>query len=112
MKGPWACSVVAIAGVLAALGRPLGYEVINLGRGEPVWMDEFVRLIEELTGKQAILDTPPAPPSEPPITFASIDQAHRLLDYSPTVPVAEGLERTWQWYRAELMSSEDASTPA
>ncbi|MFN8453298.1 MAG: hypothetical protein U0401_01275 [Anaerolineae bacterium] len=39
--------------------------------------------VEKLVGKKAILSTPPAPPSEPKITFANIDKARRLLDYSP-----------------------------
>lgn len=30
-------------GVIAALERPLGYEIINLGRGEPTLLKEFVQ---------------------------------------------------------------------
>jgi UDP-glucuronate 4-epimerase len=93
-----------VSGIIAALERPLGYEIINLGRGEPVLMADFVEIIEELAGKNAILETPPAPASEPKLTNANIDRAKRLLDYNPQTPVREGLERLWRWYQAEFES--------
>jgi UDP-glucuronate 4-epimerase len=99
MKRDWTYVGDIAAGVHLALDKPLGYEVINLGRGEPVLMRDFVTIIEELVGKKATLDTPPAPPSEPKITFANIDKARRLLGYNPQTPVRDGLERLWQWYR-------------
>jgi UDP-glucuronate 4-epimerase len=100
MQRDWTYIDDIVAGVVAAVDRPLGYEIINLGRGEPVWMDAFVHLVEELVGKKAHLTTPPAPPGEPLLTFANIDKARRLLNYEPTVSVAEGMARLWQWYQA------------
>jgi UDP-glucuronate 4-epimerase len=104
MQRDWTYIDDIVAGVVAALDRPLGYEIINLGRGEPVWMDAFVQLVEEMIGEKAILSTPPAPSSEPPVTFANIDRARRLLDYNPTMPAAEGMRRFWAWYREEIPS--------
>ena len=92
-----------INGVIAALERPLGYEIINLGRGEPMLMADFVNIIEDLVGKEAILATPPAPASEPKITFANIDKASQLLDYQPQTSVVDGLARLWAWYQKEVM---------
>lgn len=88
------------AGVDLALRKPLGYEVINLGRGEPVLMADFVTMLEELIGKKARLDTPPAPASEPHQTFANIEKAQRLLGYAPQTGVRQGLEKLWAWYQA------------
>jgi len=93
-----------VSGIVAAADNPLGYQVVNLGRGEPVRMADFVEQIEELVGKPAQMTTPPAPPSEPPITYADIAKAHDLLDYHPTVPVTEGLRRLWTWYQAEILT--------
>jgi UDP-glucuronate 4-epimerase len=87
-----------IAGVIAALERPLGYEVINLGCGAPISMTAFVDCIEELSGKRAIRVDVPTPPSDPPITYCDNTRARRLLGFTPTVPVQEGLARTWDWY--------------
>lgn len=99
----WTYVADIVEGIIAALERPLGYEIINLGRGEPVLMADFVNVIETLVGKKAILSTPPAPPSEPKYTRASIDKAQRLLDYNPGTPVAEGLAKLWSWYQAEVL---------
>ena len=93
------------AGIVAAADRQLGYEVINLGRGEPVRMADFVDKIEELIGKRAMMTTPPAPASEPPITYADVSKAHELLDYKPKVSVDEGLGCLWEWYREEVIQS-------
>jgi len=86
----------------AALDAALPYEIINLGRGEPVLMADFVRLVEEIVGRRARLVTPPAPPSEPPITYADVSRACRLLDYDPQTSVAEGMRRFVDWYRREV----------
>ncbi len=99
MKRDWTFVNDIVDGVARAIDRPLGYEVINLGRGEPVLMADFVTIIEELIGKKAILDCPKAPPSEPAITFANIDKARQLLGYNPQTPVAEGLAKLWDWYQ-------------
>jgi UDP-glucuronate 4-epimerase len=102
MRRDWTYVDDIVAGVLAALDRPLGYEVINLGRGEPVWMSEFIEIIESLTGKRAVLSTPPAPPSEPKVNFADIGKARRQLGYSPETSVREGLARMWDWYQRQV----------
>ncbi|QDU32178.1 UDP-glucose 4-epimerase [Poriferisphaera corsica] len=99
MKRDWTYVGDIAAGVVAALKKPLGYEVINIGRGEPVLMADFVGMLEELTGKKAKLETPPAPASEPAITFANIGKARELLGYDPTTPVEIGLKHMWEWYR-------------
>ncbi|MBB6429810.1 NAD-dependent epimerase/dehydratase family protein [Algisphaera agarilytica] len=99
MKRDWTFVDDIVSGVDAALRKPLGYEVINLGRGEPVLMADFVTMLEELIGKKAILDTPPAPASEPKQTFANIEKAQRLLGYDPQTDVRQGLEKLWAWYQ-------------
>ncbi len=90
-----------VAGVVAALDQPLGYEVINLGCGAPLSMNAFVDIIEELSGRQAIRVDVPAPLSDPPITYCDNHRARRLLNFNPMTPVHEGLARTWGWYAAE-----------
>jgi len=105
MYRDWTYVADVVSGILAAIDRPLGYQVINLGRGEPVRMADFVRLIEELVGRPARMSTPPAPPSEPPITYADITKARELLAYEPTTPVAEGMQRFWKWYQDEILKA-------
>jgi len=90
MRRDWTYIDDIVRGVLAAVDRPLGYEIINLGRGEPVLLADFVRLIEELTGRKAHLVPAPMPDADIPYTYADISKARWLLDYNPTVSVREG----------------------
>ncbi|UCE84870.1 MAG: NAD-dependent epimerase/dehydratase family protein [Deltaproteobacteria bacterium] len=104
MKRDWTYVDDVTAGVLAALDRSLGYEIVNLGRGQPVLMSEFVERIEGLVGRAAVLSTPPAPASEPKVTYASIEKARQLLDYHPTTDLADGLAALWEWYRKAVLA--------
>ena len=103
MKRDWTFVDDIVSGVDAAMDKPMGYEIINLGRGEPVLMKDFVTIIEGLVGKKAILETPPAPASEPKITFANVDKARKLLGYKPQTPVGEGLAKLWSWYQQQYL---------
>lgn len=87
-----------VQGVVAAIDHPLGYEIINLGRGEPVLLEDFIRLLEEQAGGKARLVPAPAPDMEMLYTYADISKARALLGYHPTVSVAEGIRRFLEWY--------------
>lgn len=98
MHRDWTYIDDIVKGVVAAVDRPLAYEVINLGRGEPVLLADFVRIIEKLTGCKAHLVPAPMPDADIPYTYADIGKAHRLLDYNPTISVQEGVARFLEWY--------------
>ncbi len=88
-----------VNGVIAALERPLGYEVINLGVGAPISLNEFIDTLEELSGRTLNRQDVPTPPSDPPITYCDNSKARRLLDFDPQTTVHEGLAKTWAWFR-------------
>lgn len=88
-----------VQGVTAALDRPQGYEVINLGVGSPIPLNAFIEIIEECTGREINKVYVPAPKSDPPITYCNNEKARRLLDFAPSITVQDGLPRTWAWYR-------------
>lgn len=95
----WTYISDTVAGVLAALDKPLGYEVINLGCGAPISLSDFVEIIEEYAGKTIKKLAAPRPPSDPPITYCDNSKARDLLGFAPTVSTRDGLWRTWEWYR-------------
>jgi UDP-glucuronate 4-epimerase len=88
-------------GVVAAIDRPLGYEIINIGRGEPTLLRDFVDMIEQLAGKKANLINKPKPAADFVRNQADIGKARQLLGYDPKVSVAEGVKRFWEWYVAQ-----------
>ena len=103
MQRDWTYVDDIVDGVVRAMVTPLGYGILNLGRGEPVLMAEFVRIIERLVGRSAKLETPAAPASEPKITFADIGRARDRLGYDPQTSIFDGLSRMWDWYRSEIV---------
>lgn len=90
-----------VSGTLAAVDADLQHEIVNLGNSKPVVMRDFVVLIEELLGTRAKIVAPPLPPTEPPVTYANIFKARRLLGYSPATTVQEGMARFMEWYQQE-----------
>lgn len=90
-----------VAGVMGALDTPLGYQIYNLGRGEPVRMADFVEILEALAGKCANVVHVPAPATEPTRTWASIARAQADFGYAPQVDVRSGLARFWHWFSEE-----------
>ena len=89
-----------VAANLAALSAPkLSGEVVNVALGERTTLNELYRIIKDL------LDTDIEPVHGPPRagdvrdSQASIERARELLGYEIQVSVAEGLERTVEWYK-------------
>ncbi|MFT3786140.1 MAG: GDP-mannose 4,6-dehydratase [Tepidisphaeraceae bacterium] len=103
LKRDWTFIDDILAGFTAALEKPMGFEIMNLGCANPVENIEFVHTLERLLEKKAqIIDTP-TPASEPPFTYADVSRAKRLLGYEPKVNVAEGLRRFIDWLRANRL---------
>lgn len=90
-------------GVANAAERPLGYEVVNLGRGEMVKLADFVKFIEGLAGKGAVLESEPKMAADIDRSFASVEKARKLLEYDPKVSVGEGVTRFFDWYQEAVL---------
>jgi len=86
-------------GTIAAR-RPLGYEIINLGGDRPVQLSDMIHRIATLTGKTPNIRHELAHPADVDKTWACIDKAKGLLDWSPQVSLEEGLARAVAWYQA------------
>lgn len=98
-KRDWTYIDDIVSGVVAALDSEFEYEIINLGRGQPIELSRFIDIIQRLVGRPAIIEHAPLPPTEPSITYASIDKAQRLLNYHPQTSIEDGLARFYEWYQ-------------
>jgi UDP-glucuronate 4-epimerase len=98
MHRDWTFIDDIVQGVVAAVDRPVGYEVINLGRGEPTLLADFIARIEELAGSKANLVPAPMPDADVAYTHADISKARRLLGYDPKTSVREGVAAFWKWH--------------
>ncbi len=93
-----------VSGVVAALDRApeLGFEIINLGNNHPVYLRDFVKVLEEVTGKTAQLERLPFQPGDVMGTWADIRKAQTLLGYDPKTSIKDGLTRFVAWYKTTL----------
>ncbi|HEY7066187.1 MAG TPA: NAD-dependent epimerase/dehydratase family protein [Chloroflexota bacterium] len=108
MHRDWTFVGDIVRGLVAAVDRPLGYEVLNLGRGEPVLLADFVRLIEAATGRKARLVPAPAPDTDVAYTYADISKTRDRLGYHPTTSVREGVARFLAWYERAVRGAGQA----
>jgi UDP-glucuronate 4-epimerase len=99
MLRDWTYVDDTVSGIVAAAERPQGYQVMNLGRGEPVLLLDFVRSLEKRVGKTARFSSKPRPDTDAQATHADITLARERLGYAPQVSVGEGVERFWAWYQ-------------
>ncbi|MDF1564764.1 MAG: NAD-dependent epimerase/dehydratase family protein [Deltaproteobacteria bacterium] len=88
-----------VAGFVAALERPDGYAIYNLGSGREVTVLELVAALQEAAGLEGRLEHGPAHASDVPHTRADIGLARRVLGWEPRVRLEEGLSRFVAWYR-------------
>lgn len=87
-----------VAGVVAAAETPLGYEILNLGRGAPVALAEFIEEMEKVSGRSANLVARARPATELLSTFADSSRARQLIGFDPQISVPQGVADFWEWY--------------
>lgn len=92
-----------VDGIIRSIDTPCGYQVLNLGRGEPVVLKDFISTMEKVVGKKAQIQYKPMPATDVLLTHAQIGKAQNLLGYNPKISVEEGLYKMYDWYTNEYM---------
>ncbi len=105
MYRDWTYVKDIVSGLVAAVDHPLGYEILNLGRGEPVLLSDFVKEIEQLAGLSSQLTSTPMMDADIAYTFADISKTREHLQYDPQTSVPEGVVEFWKWYQAAVLPS-------
>ncbi len=86
------------AGTVKAMKR-VGFQVVNLGGGnKPYTLNYVIQLIEKYLGKKAKIKKFAFPKADIKSTWADISKAKRILGWSPTVDLEEGIKRSVDWY--------------
>ena len=101
MRRDWTFVDDIVSGVVLALDKPLGYEIFNIGRGEPQPLKDFIGAIEAVSGRKAKLEPQPKLAADVYVTYADITKAQTLLGFEPKVSIREGIERFWTWFERE-----------
>ncbi len=84
---------------------------VNLGNPEEFTIRELAELVLELTGSRSRLIFKPLPPDDPTRRRPDITLAKNKLQWQPTMPLREGLERTIAWFRSIDISHYRPPTP-
>ncbi len=88
-----------VRGVLAAYDSDLNWEIINLGSSAPIRLDEMIGAVAEAVGVEPRINVMNDQPGDVPRTYASVEKAARLLEWSPEWSLADGLAEFVRWYR-------------
>jgi UDP-glucuronate 4-epimerase len=75
------------------------WRIVNIGNSETVQLTDFIKAIEEATGRKAEQNLMPIQPGDVPATWADADLLHDLTGYRPRTSVQEGVARFVAWYR-------------
>lgn len=75
------------------------YRIFNLGGGNPVTINDFVKTIEEILGFSIPKVYKETPLGDVNYTYANIDKADRELHWEPKTDLKTGLTKFIEWYK-------------
>jgi nucleoside-diphosphate-sugar epimerase len=94
-----------VDGVLRACHAPgASGEVINVATGGRISLNELFRTVRELTGARVEPVYGDERAGDVRDSQADIGKARRLLGYEPIVGLADGLQKTVEWYRSSQVT--------
>ncbi len=76
---------------------------MNIGNPHEMTVLELAELINSLTGSSSPVTYIDRPQDDPMVRQPDITLAREVLGWEPRVPVVQGLERTVDWFRSELL---------
>jgi UDP-glucuronate 4-epimerase len=76
------------------------YRVFNIGNHQPVKLMELVGLIEKALGRKAEIIKAPMQQGDVPATFADVANLQALVDFKPSTPIEDGVNRFIAWFRS------------
>lgn len=87
-----------VAGIQGAIDyNKTGYEIINLGGGEPITLKRMIQTIEKAVGKPAKIEQKPMQPGDVDKTVCDWRKARELLNYTPKTTFEQGIQKFVQW---------------
>ena len=91
--------VAGIRLILNANNVPRGASLLNIGKGSPDTLADFIRNIEESTGKSMLLNYVEAQKGDVVSTFASLERLKSIVKYSPQIELKDGIKSVVDWYK-------------
>jgi len=84
---------------------------VNMGNPDEFSMLELAEMVIELTGSDSKIVTKPLPEDDPTRRRPDISLAKAKLNWEPTTPLRDGLQKTIDWFRSIDISNYTPPTP-
>ncbi len=77
-----------------------GYRIFNIGNSNPVNLNDFIKTIENLVGKEAVITFQEIRQGDVIKTYSDISSINDIYGYRPSTNLETGLSKFIQWYNA------------
>jgi len=84
-----------------AATRGVGGRVVNIGSGQSASLKTVLQKLGEIGGRKVEAERRPPRPGDLKHSRADIAAAAGLLQFTPSVPLSDGLARTLHWYQTQ-----------
>lgn len=81
-------------------GSKANIRLYNIGNNNPVKLMDFIKTIEDATGKTAQKEMRPMQPGDVIDTYADVSELIRDFGYQPKTNLEEGISRYVKWFKA------------
>lgn len=88
-----------VEGFTAALKKPLGYEIINIGNGKPIELMDFIDILEKEMNVTAQKNMLPMQQGDVYETYADTKKAEELLGFKARTDFKTGVQEFVSWYK-------------
>jgi UDP-glucuronate 4-epimerase len=88
-----------VDGIIKALDSGYENEIFNLGKGSPDELGEMIQIIEDELGVKAKKKLLPMQKGDVMITYCDVSKSKKMLGYTPTTDLKEGIKEFVKWYR-------------
>jgi nucleoside-diphosphate-sugar epimerase len=85
------------AGVVAAL-KTVGFEIINLGGGQPASINQVLEILSSQLQKKLDVRVQPPHAADLSETWADVHKAQQLLGWRPKTRLSDGLQASVDWF--------------
>lgn len=91
-----------VGGLMCMLEHPstakVPHAVYNIGHSAPIELLHFIEVIEQVTGKKAIMEMTGMQAGDVRCTYADTSHLQHDFNYTPLVSVEEGIRKFYEWY--------------
>ena len=74
------------------------YKLYNIGNNNPVFLLDFIRVLEQRLGKTSRKNLMPMQAGDVPASFADVDDLMADVGFKPATPIEVGIDRFVSWY--------------